>query len=162
VNVKTVRVNRKYNLGNYETLDIGYEAELSQVEGDDNQKILDATKELEKLADTYYTMVRFTPDKITAVGTANSGKATIKKAVEMSAKTSTQQPVSKPVEDLRLQFPENLKAKLTFTDHGDYIKIKPKTFLGSENFAKISSIVRSLSGAYISAGKDSHFRVKKQ
>jgi hypothetical protein len=35
-------------------------------------------------------------------------------------------------------------------------------FLGSENFAKIASAVRGMGGEYISAGKDSHFRVPKK
>jgi len=34
--------------------------------------------------------------------------------------------------------------------------------LGSDNFRRVASIIRDqLSGEYISAGKDSHFRVPK-
>ena len=59
-------------------------------------------------------------------------------------------------------FPEELEARLSFEEKGDYIIIKPKQFLGSENFAKIASAVRGMGGEYISAGKDSHFRVPKK
>jgi hypothetical protein len=66
------------------------------------------------------------------------------------------------VDDVRLAFPEDLEALLSFQEKGDYIMVKPKQFLGSENFAKIASAVRGLGGEYISAGKDSHFRVPKK
>jgi hypothetical protein len=66
------------------------------------------------------------------------------------------------VDEIRMSFPEELEARLSFEDKGDLIIIKPKQFLGSENFAKIASAVRGMGGEYISAGKDSHFRVPKK
>jgi hypothetical protein len=39
--------------------------------------------------------------------------------------------------------------------------VKPRQFLGSDNFAKIASIVREMDGDYVSAGKQSHFRIPK-
>ncbi len=66
------------------------------------------------------------------------------------------------VEDIRMSFPEELEARLGFDEKGEFIEIKPKMFLGSENFAKIASAVRGMGGEYISAGKDSHFRVPKK
>ncbi len=68
----------------------------------------------------------------------------------------------KSVEDIRSSFPEDLEHLLSFEEKPDYIMIKPKQFLGSENFAKIASAVRGMGGEYISAGKDSHFRVPKK
>lgn len=56
-------------------------------------------------------------------------------------------------------FPRNLRDLLFFEVKGDYVMIKPRQYLGSENFAKIATIVREISGEYISAGKESHFRV---
>jgi hypothetical protein len=61
-----------------------------------------------------------------------------------------------------MMFPQDLDSMLSFEDKGSYIQIKPKQFLGSENFAKIASTVRSAGGEYISAGRDSHFRVYKK
>lgn len=66
------------------------------------------------------------------------------------------------LDDTRMSFPEELEAKLSFEEKNDFIIIKPKQFLGSENFAKIASAVRGMGGEYISAGKDSHFRVPKK
>ena len=68
----------------------------------------------------------------------------------------------KSIEDIRMAFPEDLEALLSFEEKGDYTIIKPRQFLGSENFAKIASTIRGLGGEYISAGKDSHFRVPKK
>jgi dsDNA-specific endonuclease/ATPase MutS2 len=68
----------------------------------------------------------------------------------------------KSIEDLRMAFPEDLEHLLSFEEKGDYIIVKPKQFLGSENFAKIASAVRGMGGEYISAGRDSHFRVPKE
>lgn len=98
--------------------------------------------------------------------------ASIKSAVGSQVTPTTPQtpaPVSheihekkKSVDDVRVAFPEDLEALLSFKEKGDYIIVKPKQFLGSENFAKIASAVRGLGGEYISAGKDSHFRVPKK
>jgi hypothetical protein len=61
-----------------------------------------------------------------------------------------------------MMFPQDLDSMLAFEDKSDYVMIKPKQFLGSENFAKIASTVRGIGGEYISAGRDSHFRVYKK
>jgi hypothetical protein len=66
------------------------------------------------------------------------------------------------IDDIRMSFPEELEARLGFDEKGEFVEIKPKMFLGSENFAKIASAVRGMGGEYISAGKDSHFRVPKK
>jgi len=69
---------------------------------------------------------------------------------------------SKAVEDIKMMFPEDLENLLSFEEKEDYVIVKPRQFLGSENFAKIASTVRGIGGEYISAGKASHFRVPKR
>jgi hypothetical protein len=66
------------------------------------------------------------------------------------------------VEDIKMMFPEDLEDLLGFEEKEDYIVVKPRQFLGSDNFAKIASIVRGVGGEYISAGKASHFRVPRK
>ncbi len=66
------------------------------------------------------------------------------------------------VENVQALFPKDLEEMLTFEETGNYIVIKPRQYLGSENFAKIASIIREAGGEYISAGKESHFRVLKE
>jgi len=68
----------------------------------------------------------------------------------------------KAIEDIKTMFPEDLENLLSFEEKEDYIMIKPRQFLGSENFAKIASIVRGIGGDYVSAGKGSHFRVPRK
>ena len=73
-------------------------------------------------------------------------------------------PVKAPsrIAEVQEAFSEDLRQMLDFRDVGEYIMIAPKRFLGSDNFAKIASTIRELGGEYISAGKDSHFRVPKR
>ncbi|MGB9959167.1 MAG: hypothetical protein ACPLKQ_01430 [Candidatus Bathyarchaeales archaeon] len=68
----------------------------------------------------------------------------------------------KDIEDIKMMFPEDLEDLLNFEEREEYVMIKPRQFLGSENFAKIAQIVRGMGGDYISAGKESHFRVPKK
>lgn len=66
------------------------------------------------------------------------------------------------IEDVKMMFPEDLENLLSFEEKEDYLMIKPRQFLGSENFAKIASIIRGIGGDYVSAGKKSHFRVPRK
>lgn len=88
--------------------------------------------------------------------------------VKPSVSIPTPSPLSTPVpvptvssnEDaVKSAFPKELEVLLYFEGKDNVVKIKPRQYLGSENFAKIASIVRSIGGEYVSAGKDSHFRV---
>ena len=58
-------------------------------------------------------------------------------------------------------FPDDLAKLVETTDAGSYWKVKPKGFLGSQNFAAIADIVKQYGGEYVSAGKNSHFRIPK-
>lgn len=66
------------------------------------------------------------------------------------------------IEDTRTLFPKDLEEMLTFEETQKYILIRPRQYLGSENFAKIAVVVRGAGGEYISAGKESHFRIPKE
>ncbi len=66
------------------------------------------------------------------------------------------------IDDVQRVFPQDLVGMLYFEEKSDHILIKPRQYLGSENFAKVASIVRDqLGGEYISAGRESHFKVPK-
>lgn len=75
---------------------------------------------------------------------------------------STPSPSSDPINVTKSLFPEDLESMLNFEDNEGYITVKPRQFLGSDNFAKIASVVRAAGGEYVSAGKGSHFRVPKK
>jgi len=83
----------------------------------------------------------------------------------------TQEPIPMPAvptgpmrsaKDVRTMFPTEFENMLNFTETPQYIIIKPRQFLGSDNFAKIAAIVRGNGGEYISAGKESHFRIPRE
>jgi hypothetical protein len=70
-------------------------------------------------------------------------------------------PKPQPQTGILSQFPTEIADLLIATEeNGSYI-IKPKQFLVNTNFAKAAEIVKTLGGEYISAGKNSHFRIKK-
>ena len=58
-------------------------------------------------------------------------------------------------------FSPEIASMLLFEEMGSFVIVKPKRFLGSDNFAKIASVVRELGGEYVSAGKNSHFEIPK-
>jgi hypothetical protein len=66
------------------------------------------------------------------------------------------------VNDVKQAFSSELAGMLIFEESGTFIIVKPRRFLGSDNFARIASIVRDLGGEYISAGRNSHFKVPKE
>jgi hypothetical protein len=101
------------------------------------------------------------------------GQITAPKPAASTASTPTPRPTpvtaapqetskQRSLDDIRMSFPEELESRLSFEEKGDYIIIKPKQFLGSENFAKIAAASRGMGGEYISQGKDSHFRIPKK
>jgi hypothetical protein len=65
------------------------------------------------------------------------------------------------INDVKQAFSAELAGMLLFEERETFTIVKPRRFLGSDNFAKIASIVRDLGGEYISAGKNSHFKVPK-
>jgi len=48
---------------------------------------------------------------------------------------------------------------ITVPEKGQFIRVKGKQFLPRDVFAKVATVVKELNGEYISAGKESHFRV---
>jgi hypothetical protein len=83
------------------------------------------------------------------------------KAAIQTVKPQPTKKMETTVEEVKKKFPENLQGLLKFTDSTDFVIIEPRQFLGAENFAEIARIVREAGGDYVSAGKESHFRVPK-
>lgn len=74
---------------------------------------------------------------------------------------TTQRTIDKndPAGNVKALFTQSLEDLLLFSITDNQVIIKPKTFLGTENFAKVAAIVRAAGGEYKPAGKASHFRV---
>lgn len=80
-----------------------------------------------------------------------------KKVVE-----ATPRSVEMGIDDVRMMFTKELEELLEFKEMENYIRVKPLKYLGSDNFAKIASIIREAGGEYVSAGRESHFRIPIQ
>jgi hypothetical protein len=94
-----------------------------------------------------------------ATGAATPSRPTIPSPTPMPAVPTG---ALRSAKDVQTMFPTELEDMLNFTETPQYIIIKPRRFLGSDNFAKIASIVRSNGGEYISAGKESHFKIPRE
>lgn len=120
------------------------------------------------MADVFLYMAKKLKNIDEKLGVIVEGKESfvpLKKKVEVKAqkKKKTPKPTPQsiePIENLKMMFPEDLENLLAFSEKENYIMIKPRQFLGSDNFAKIGAIIRVVGGDYVSAGKDSHFRVE--
>ena len=71
-------------------------------------------------------------------------------------------PVEARLEMLKEKFPENLKRLVTFEAVDNRVVVKPRGYLGNENFKQIAEIIKEAGGEYVSAGKESHFLVPKR
>jgi hypothetical protein len=76
-----------------------------------------------------------------------------------SAAQERLKPVQETLESVKGAFPPELRELLNFEQGNGCFIIKPRQFLGSENFARIAELVRNMQGEYVSSGKDSHFRI---
>jgi hypothetical protein len=85
--------------------------------------------------------------------------STILKAVGVPVTISRED--SGVLKGIKVMFPNDLEAMLEFKENEEYVIIRPRRYLGSEFFAQIASIIRDAGGEYISAGKDSHFKIPK-
>ena len=130
---KELEYARTFNLGNYESEKITLKIELDETE--------DIDESFRTLKATVFRL---------------QGKGEIiddsKKAVE----------ADKRLKSVKTAFPDDLRNLLIFEEQENMVIIKPKEFLGSANFAKIGAVVRELQGCYISAGRESHFKIAKK
>jgi hypothetical protein len=76
-----------------------------------------------------------------------------------SAAQEKPKPAKEILESVKGAFPPELKQLLTFEQNNECIIIRPRGFLGSENFAKIAEIIKAHNGEYVSAAKSSHFKI---
>jgi hypothetical protein len=116
-----------------------------------------ATEELLKRIDELLNVLNIISRDLAEVSKALKTAAPVAEApIEAGAE------VLRGVKDVQTAFPKDLEEMLSFEEAGQYIVIKPRRYLGSDNFAKIASIIRDIGGEYISAGKESHFRVPRE
>ena len=72
----------------------------------------------------------------------------------------TEQPKTDILERAERMFPNELIDKISLELSDSHVIIKPKQYLGKNLFIELAEIVRDkLGGEYVSAGRDSHFRI---
>jgi len=124
---------------------------------------MEAKDKLDKLverAEELLTVLKFVAEDLKQL--SDSLKPFVQQSAQQPAQPAPQATPSegsRTVESVRGKFPEDLLKLLDFEKREGFIMIKPKGILGSDNFARIAEIVRGLGGEYISAGRESHFRV---
>lgn len=125
------------------------------------EKLAEKVEELLIVLNNIAEDLRIVAASLKSLAVAQLGQQ--KPAPTAPATMPEQPPAEKPlgIEDAKMMFPEDLEGLLNFEDKGEYIKITPRQYLGAENFAKIAQIVRGAGGDYVSAGRDSHFRIPK-
>lgn len=69
-------------------------------------------------------------------------------------------------EKLNLDIVQKIKERLDkwveridFSRQGNFIIVKTKQYLNTDDFEELRGIVRGFGGEYVSAGKDSHFKI---
>jgi len=66
------------------------------------------------------------------------------------------------MEEVTAAFPADLKGLVAFEDTPSRVLVRPRQYLGSDVFRRINSIVGDqFEGEYVSAGKESHWRISK-
>jgi len=66
------------------------------------------------------------------------------------------------IEAVSKAFSQELRGKLYFEDTGDCVIVRARRYLEPSTFKQVADIVKErFGGEYISAGKDSHFRIEK-
>jgi hypothetical protein len=93
---------------------------------------------------------------------SKSLKAVGKPAAAPAAVSAASAAKKRGVDEVKKAFSPQLEGMLIFEERDNVVIVRPRRFLGSDNFAKIASVIRELGGEYISAGKNSHFKVPKQ
>ena len=154
--ISVAKISRKFNLGNYESMEVGLEAFMG--EGENVQQVL---ADLEGTIGTYVQT-----HHAEALKTSNVSKPLVqapspKPQMQTQPTKMVQLTIQEQLEKVKQPFGD-LAGLLLFTFDGGKVVVRARQFLGSENFAKIANIVRGLGGNYVSAGRDSRFELPLQ
>jgi len=112
------------------------------------------TMEFDDSVTPYETGFKMVKDKV---------EAWIKEAVGPieKAKPKPERPATTTIQTVAQAFPQELKGQLYFEDSGDHILVKARKYLGSDTFRQVMDVVKQFGGEYVSAGRESHFRIRK-
>ena len=122
---------------------------------DDLLNVLNAiAKDLKEVSQSLKSATGTTTTTTVAPKPATTAPTTLSPAVASGQKLDITQ--------VKQSFTPELAGMLLFEETGSNIIVKPRRFLGSDNFAKIAQVIREIGGEYVSAGRNSHFKVAKK
>ena len=150
MDVKEVYVSRKFPVGQFNMLEIGYHATIEKEEI--RMTVVDKlVMEIEAYHKIYMSKNREENEVVEAKAGVADNVTILEPQVQLPNQTSRLQMVKN-------SFSDKLLGLLEITQETKYIKIKPIQYL-KEDFARVAGICRSLNSEYISAGKDTHWRI---
>lgn len=124
--------------------------------GAEKEKIEDLAKKVDELLSVLNVISSDLSEVSESLKKISGAKATVAPVVSTPSLGK-----KRGINEVKQGFSQELGGMLFFEEMENYVIVKPRRFLGSDNFAQIAGIVRDLGGEYISAGKNSHFKIPK-
>lgn len=63
------------------------------------------------------------------------------------------------VQKVKERFLDKWVERIEFSRQGNFIIVKTKQYLNTDDFEELRAVIRDFGGEYVSAGKDSHFKI---
>jgi len=149
--ISVAKISRKYNLGNFETMEIGLEAFVGE-----GENVYDVLAGLEGAIGTYMQT-----HHSEALKTSNVSKPQAQPQPQVQTPQPTkmiQLSIEEQLEKVKQHFGE-FRDLLAFSTSNGKVVIRARQFLGSEVFGKVANIARALGGTYVSEGRNSRFEL---
>ena len=118
--------------------------------------------ELAQKVDELLSVLKVISGDLTEVSKSLKEATETTAAIPAPVASAAQSEKKRDINDVKQAFSSELAGMLLFEENGKFIIVKPRRYLGSDNFAKIASVVRDLGGEYVSAGRNSHFKITKK
>ena len=131
--------------------------------GEEKANLQNLAQKVDDLVNVLNTIAKDLAEVSQSLKTATGTTTSTQKTTTTMATTFTPVAGQKlDINQVKQAFTPELAGMLLFEETGSYIIVKPRRFLGSDNFAKIAQVVREIGGEYVSAGRNSHFKVAKK
>lgn len=128
--------------------------------GEEKANLQDLAQKVDDLLNVLNTIAKDLSEVSNSLKTATGTKSTSTQTTTTNRIPASGQKLD--INQVKQAFTPELAGMLLFEETGNLIIVKPRRFLGSDNFAKIAAVVREIGGEYVSAGRNSHFKVAKK
>lgn len=128
--------------------------------GEEKANLQNLAQKVDELLNVLNVIAKDLSDVSKSLKSATTG--TTSPSTPVSTTVTPNSVEKRDINDVKQAFSPELAGMLLFDQSGKYIIVKPRRFLGSDNFAKIASVVREIGGEYVSSGRNSHFKIAKK